>query len=286
MRGSETLGRGRHVDWWAGRRAVSPWSCPTALFALVAVLPACAGPAEAAAFEPDWLWLFDTRSDLLIVHSAGHGQQGGRLKDSLVVGAPAFFTSEGGPGKALVRVTRTGGSHGAASVNVSTSGGSAQTGGDFKRTNTRVRFNSGDDASRLVEIPIREDQAIESPEQFTVSLAYVRCAKLGKQDRAPVTIVDDDQPPPPPPANASFTFPGTATSGQGYEVNVKTQPSNPDQVCTALVRYRPDGTVPASLTTDFNGTGDVGHALAIDPEGRIVAAGTSGGQLALIRVNF
>ena len=54
----------------------------------------------------------------------------------------------------------------------------------------------------------------------------------------------------------------------------------------ALVRYRPDGTVAASLTTDFNGTGDFGRALAVDSKGRIVAAGTSGDQFALMRANL
>jgi uncharacterized delta-60 repeat protein len=178
-------------------------------------------------------------------------------------GARAFFTSEGGLGKALVSVTRTGGSHGAASVNVSTSGGSAQTGGDFKSTSTRVRWGDGDAAPRLVEIPIREDQAIESLEQFKVSLAHARCAKLGKQDRAPVTIVDDDQPPVPPPpaftvggtvdglegsglvlvnqttdlpvaANGPFTFPGTLPPGSSYDVRVQVQPTHPDQVCSVV----------------------------------------------------
>ena len=76
-----------------------------------------------------------------------------------------------------------------------------------------------------------------------------------------MTILDDDQPPPPPPpaftiggtvdglqgsglvlsnlgaevpvsGNGSFTFPGSASDGQPYEVNVKTQPHTPDQVCT------------------------------------------------------
>ena len=247
-------------------------------------------------------------------------QQGAGI---IQLGAPAFFTSEGGPGKALVRVTRTGGSHGAASVNVSTSGGSAQTGGDFKRTNTRVRFNNGDDAPRLVEIPIREDQAIEPPEQFTVSLAHVRCAKLGKQDRAPVTIVDDDQPPVPPAptftiggtvdglqgsglalsdlgapvsvsANGSFAFPGTAVTGQSYEVNVTTQPTSPDQICTVdhgtgqvgvanvtdIAVHCVTQVLPSGLDSSFAdvgrattpGNGD-GRAVLIQPDGKIVTVG-------------
>jgi hypothetical protein len=51
-----------------------------------------------------------------------------------------------------------------------------------------------------------------------------------------------------------------------------------------------DGTLDTSLTTDFQGLGDFGHALAIDPQGRIVAAGTagsgSGDGFALMRANL
>ena len=161
----------------------------------------------------------------------------------------------------MVLVTRTGGSRGAASVTVNTSGGSARSGTDFKPTQTLVRFENGDTSPRLVEIPVREDLAAERPENFTVSLAQPRCAGLGAHRSASVTILDDDQPPPPPSpmftiggtvdglqgsglvlsnlgaelpvaGNGSFTFPATATNGQSYEVTVKTQPHSPDQVCT------------------------------------------------------
>jgi uncharacterized delta-60 repeat protein len=239
-------------------------------------------------------------------------------------GAPAFSTSEGGLGKALVRVTRMGGSHGAASVDVSTSPGSAQTGSDFKPTSTRVRFNDGDAAPRLVEIPIREDQASEPPEQFALSLAHVRCAKLGKQTRTAVTIVDDDQPPVPPAptftiggtvdglegsglvlsnlgaelpvsANGAFAFPGTAANGQGYEVNVVAQPQNPDQICivdhaagqvsganvTDIAVHCAAQVIPSGLDSAFGhggrvttpGSGD-GRAVLIQPDGGIVTVGS------------
>jgi len=66
-------------------------------------------------------------------------------------------------------------------------------------------------------------------------------------------------------------------------VGSATSATSPTLTDMALVRYRPDGTVAASLTTDFNGTGDFGHAVAIDTKGRIVAAGTTGDQFALMR---
>lgn len=50
--------------------------------------------------------------------------------------------------------------------------------------------------------------------------------------------------------------------------------SSPTVTDMALVRYRLDGTLDTFLTTDFHGAGDFGHALAVDPNGGIVAAGT------------
>ena len=190
--------------------------------------------------------------------------------------APAFSVGEAS-GTALVLVTRKGGSRGATSVTVNTRGGTARSGVDFKPTRTRVRFENGDTSPRLVDVPIREDLAAESPESFRVSLAHVRCSRLGKQRSGEVTILDDDQPPPPPPpeftiggtvdglqgsglvlsnlgdgvpvsANGSFTFPRTAVTGQPYEVSVGTQPTNPDQICTV---QHGKGTVSIANVTDI-----------------------------------
>lgn len=187
------------------------------------------------------------------------------------------FTVDEGSDTALVLVTRTGGSRGATSVTVSTNGGTARSGADFKPTRMRVRFENGDSSPRLVDVPIREDLAAESPESFTVSLAHVRCAQLGGQRSSEVTILDDDQPPPPPPpeftvggtvdglqgsglvlsnlgdnlpvpANGSFTFPRTAVTGQPYEISVATQPTHPDQICTV---EHGKGTISVANVTDI-----------------------------------
>ena len=63
----------------------------------------------------------------------------------------------------------------------------------------------------------------------------------------------------------------------------------------ALVRYRPDGTLDPSfdgdgiLTADFHGRGEFGQDVALDADGRIVAAGyTANGadtEFALMRAN-
>jgi uncharacterized delta-60 repeat protein len=234
------------------------------------------------------------------------------------------FTVGEASGTPMVLVTRTGGSRGAISVTVRTSGRSARSGRDYKPTKTRVRFESGDTSPRLVEIPIREDLTVEPPEDLTVSLAHPRCARLGQRS-AVVTILDDDQPAPPPPAaftiggtvdglqgsglvlsnlgaeapvtgSGSFAFPGTASDGQTYEVNVKTQPHNPDQTCTvdhgtghvsganvsdiavhcATIAASPGLDVTfgsgGRASTALGGIGQ-GEAVVIQPDGGIVTAG-------------
>src|SRR5262249_39409480 len=85
---------------------------------------------------------------------------------------PAYVAGENHR-QALVQITRTGGSRGAATVNVNTASGSAQSGSDFTGVSTRVRFGNHDASTRSVAIPIRQDAAAEAPEKFTVSLAHV-----------------------------------------------------------------------------------------------------------------
>jgi len=61
-----------------------------------------------------------------------------------------------------------------------------------------------------------------------------------------------------------------------------------DEFDFALARYRRDGSLDTSfdldgkVTTDF-GASDVAQAVTIQPDGRIVAAGVSGGDFALTR---
>ncbi|HUO74585.1 MAG TPA: Calx-beta domain-containing protein [Solirubrobacteraceae bacterium] len=226
-------------------------------------------------------------------------------------------------GTALVMVTRTGGSRGATSAVVRTSGGSARSGRDFTATRTLVRFESGDTSPRIVEIPILEDRAVESPESFQISLTDPRCARLGQRRAATAMILDDDQPAPPPAptftiggtvdglqgsglvlsnlgtelpvsANGSFTLPGTHSVGERYEVNVKSQPRNPDQVCTVengaghatnanvtkIAVHCQTSVIPSGLDTTFGSGGRVttpgngdGNAVLIQPDGHIITVG-------------
>jgi uncharacterized delta-60 repeat protein len=191
---------------------------------------------------------------------AARCRAGRRKGGTLQLSAPAFPADEGS-GAPMVLVTRTGKPRGPVSAVVSTRGGSARAGRDFTRTKTRVRFDAGDRSPRLVEIPIREDGAVEPPESLSVTLDHARCAKRGRH-RATVTILDDDGAAAPPPvpqftiggtvdglagsglvlddlgtrlsvaANGRFTFPGTRAQGLGYDVRVAADPHDPDQRCS------------------------------------------------------
>lgn len=107
-----------------------------------------------------------------------------------------------------VALSRTGGSSGAASVNLSTANGTA-TGGascgtagvDFiSQTNVTVNWADGDAANKIVNIPICDDTVFEGDETFTVTLSNATGATLGTPSSATITIQDND----PQPATVQF----------------------------------------------------------------------------------
>jgi hypothetical protein len=93
-----------------------------------------------------------------------------------------------------VSVDRLGGSAGDASVNLSTSPGTATAGADYQTTVTQVNWADGEDGSRNVPITLFPDTQPESDETFSVELSNVTGAALGAPQAATVTIIDDDTP--------------------------------------------------------------------------------------------
>jgi uncharacterized delta-60 repeat protein len=232
---------------------------------------------------------------------------------------------EGAPTGALVVVTRTGGSRGHVSARVATGSGSAVPGTHYTPVSEHVAFADGDDSPRVVFVPILQDLVPEADRTVPLVLDDVRgCAAPGAVVAATLTIVDDDRSPPPPAsyrvggtvtglagaglvledraqfielpitANGAFEFNRAYGAGAGYDVRVKTPPTQPAQLCTVT---RGSGTVAAADVTDIAiecttppppsgldlsfgaGTGQitagpagVAKAIALLPDGRIVAA--------------
>ena len=241
-------------------------------------------------------------------HCARRTRRAGRLQLS----APAFAADESDRSP-LVLVTRAGGSHGPASVQLTTRAGTARSGADFTRTRTTVRFAAGDTSPRLVEIPVREDALREPAETFSVALGHARCGGLGARHRATVTITDDDQPPPPPPPappvpappapvppapappvaglDPAFGEGGRVSTpvGGGHGEAVVIQPGGgivtagwhhaAGGVDFALTRHDASGQLDTTFgsggiaSTDLGGDDDEAYDAALLPDGGIVAVG-------------
>ena len=159
-------------------------------------------------------------------------------------------------------MTRTGGSRGKVSARFSTSDDSARAGADYEAVNTFVLFADGEEGSRVVDVPLVIDQTAEPDKTLKLTLSDPGgCAALGEQSTATLTIMDDDRPADPgatysvggtvtgllgsglvltnlgeeiTPGNGPFVFSNELPGGASipYNVQVKTQPSNPVQVCT------------------------------------------------------
>lgn len=174
----------------------------------------------------------------------------------------AFSAVEAADGLGVpVYITRTQGSSGAVSAHVTSTGGSATAGTDYTALTTHVKFEDGETGMRLVFLPLLADDVAETDETITLQLSDARCAMLGPQSSAVLTILDNDTPAPTPitytvggsvvglvgsglvleeiktgkrvtPPNGSFVFDYAFPDAAPYEVRIVTQPTHPMQSCS------------------------------------------------------
>ncbi len=182
----------------------------------------------------------------------------------LQLNAAGFRVLEGSGtrGTRDILVTRSQGSKGAVSVNLSAGGGTAVSGVDYEMPSVSVRFADGDTEPRLVTINVLSNTSIDASRTLNLTLSDPGgCATVGPLASAVVTILDDDNPAPPPTAftvggtvngligtvvlenhrglfleitdDGPFTFTDLPTpGGEPYFVRVFNQPFAPVQVCT------------------------------------------------------
>ncbi|MGH2757751.1 MAG: Calx-beta domain-containing protein, partial [Actinomycetota bacterium] len=111
---------------------------------------------------------------------------------TLAFNATNVTIGEGG-GPAILTVTRSGGSTGNATVNYTSSPGTATSPSDYASTAGTLIFTAGE-TSENISVPITNDSATESDETFTVTLSSPNGAALGSPSASTVTIADDDAP--------------------------------------------------------------------------------------------
>lgn len=91
-----------------------------------------------------------------------------------------------------IRVSRSDGSSGWASVDYACADGSAAAGSDFTAVSGRLTWISGQQGNRTISIPITDDDEAEAAESFSVSLSNVSTARLGAISTTTVNITDND----------------------------------------------------------------------------------------------
>jgi hypothetical protein len=166
---------------------------------------------------------------------------------SLRLSATTYTVSEAG-GSAVISVTRTGGSFGAASVQVSTSNGTAAAGADYTAISQLVSWSDGDAASKTVSVPISQDLVDEPNESLNLTLSAAAGATLGAPSSAVLTIIDDDEPAPALPILALTLTPTTIAEGGGTAI-VRLRLSRPTTVAVrARITYDSRARKPRDLS--------------------------------------
>ncbi len=133
--------------------------------------------------------------------------------------AATFSVNEDGTPITEITVTRTGGSQGAVSVNLTQTNGSATSPADYTNAPIIVNFADGDSTPKSVTIPIINDTTFEPTETLNLVLGTpTGGATLGTQNTASLQIVDND-----PSSNlqlTSATYLGTASDDLASAVEI------------------------------------------------------------------
>lgn len=106
---------------------------------------------------------------------------------------PAWFNVAEGVGSVSLTLKRYGSASGVASVNYTTTSGTATAGQDFTAASGVVTWADGDTADKTIAIAITQDSTVESLEKFTISLSNP-VGNITAAGSAIITITDDDTP--------------------------------------------------------------------------------------------
>ncbi len=203
---------------------------------------------------------------------------------SVQLSASTFTVSESA-GMVTVTVTRSGGSNGAASVDYSTGGGTATSGGscggsvDYVSTSGTLMWADLDAAPKMINVPICADGVLEAVETFNVTLSNAMTATLGTPSVATVNITD-----------AGSTFNGPVNVGTGETL---TSLTNPGGIFDAINNGIVTGNITVNITSNLTGeSGSVplnevagGFTVLIKPNGMARSITSTGSAVAVIKLN-
>jgi hypothetical protein len=172
-------------------------------------------------------------------------------------------------GVAIITVTRTGGSSGAASVNFATLsgtavGGSACTpGADFINSNGTLNWADNDTADKSFNVTICDESIFENDETVNLSLGGATVVTVGTPSTATLTITNDDAAP--PPAN-----PGDLVISEYRLHGPAGANSTTDEYIEIYNRTGGDFAVGATDGPGFSVAASDGAVLCVIPNGTII----------------
>ena len=115
------------------------------------------------------------------------GDSGGGEPGTLELSRISFDAAEGTI--VNVRVARSGGSDGVASVDYPTADGTALAGSDYTAADGMSTWPDGVSGNQTISITILDDGMVEPSESFTVTLSNASVATLGANSLATVNII-------------------------------------------------------------------------------------------------
>ncbi|MFC1479514.1 Ig-like domain-containing protein [Planctomycetota bacterium] len=157
--------------------------------------------------------------------------------------ASSFSVNEGN-GTITITIERTGGSEGPASVDYSTSDGTASAGSDYQSSSGTLNWADGESGNKTFSVTILEDTITESNETFSVTLSNAVGASMGSPASSTVTITDNDIPNQPPVADDKSV--ATLVDTEVYIQLAYTDPDGPGPYTITIVTQPLHGTLTGS----------------------------------------
>lgn len=96
-----------------------------------------------------------------------------------------------------IAVQRIGGSIGPATIDYTTSNGTATEGQDYTASSGTLAWTDADSADKTFTVSISDDSLDEANETINITLSNINSAELGSPSSATITITDNDAAPPP-----------------------------------------------------------------------------------------
>lgn len=116
-------------------------------------------------------------------------------------------------GTVTLNVRRSGGSTGAASVDVIVTGGSATSGADYQFTPVTLSWSAGETGDKAVSVTLIDDTLAESAETVVLGLSNATGATAGTTSSVTVTVTDNETGSPPAPSPSPSPTPSGGGGG-------------------------------------------------------------------------